>query len=257
MQLTEEKPEEVATDHYSHLRVTPQEFAEALVTAEQKRSGTQGTVPLGEAIHALDTEIPAEEIYAIITAKRARLANTVETISEQKARRNRRLFPVVAAIAAGSIFLNLGLLLPRLRPIALPPGAISVAEMSEATPVSVSLDALEQLNRGASQNEVPVYRDANDSKNIEVALTNKWTLIKIRGELFVKGCFDTNAASQGKANFLNDTLRVNSGTQATIPISAFKGVLDLSFRDPQRWDVVGVHLQGYPTYAQPKAATPQ
>jgi len=150
MQLTEEKPEEVATDHYSHLRVTPQEFAEALATAEQKRSGTQGTVPLGEAIHAFDTEIPAEEIYAIITAKRARLANTIETTSERKVRRNHRLLPVVAAIVAVSIFLNIGLLLPRLRPLALPAGAISVAEMPEVTPVSISLDALEQLNRGAS-----------------------------------------------------------------------------------------------------------
>jgi len=92
---------------------------------------------------------------------------------------------------------------------------------------------------------------------MEVALTNEWTLIKIRGELCVKGCFDTDARSHGKANFLNDFFRTDSGTQATIPISAFKGVLDLSFRDPQRWDVVGVHLQGYPTYAQPKAATPQ
>jgi hypothetical protein len=250
--------EEQTAGPVAEVRVTAQELARAVAAVEGRREAFSQqeaeTIPLGEAVRQLGLSVTPEELLAEIRAQRT---NTTAVTPRRTVLKPLALLKFLfAASLLACLALGLRLLYvmnespfaPPLSVITEPSSgesAVRLSDVPDNQPVYSDLGTIYELNHGKASDQIRVGREQSDIENDPAR--HWWELVKLNGELYVRGWVSSDGIgmpSGSQANFFNRRYSgLPSMTVRTVPIEKFKDILDPALVTTQG---MNEHVEGVP-----------
>jgi hypothetical protein len=250
LQQTTEQETQGYVSPIANLKVTPQEFSQALSAIEAKREveGNGETIAIGDAIRQLGLNIDPQEVYAEIRRQQTPTYQASVPVSQTVERHHKsgKRF-LVGFLLAGSLFFNF-MLVMRFKQVrtVYPPTEMPVAELEAAPAMTMgeTINASEVSGTRSGYARLDdIYELANGKKAESVKLSGNefgmgdynWKIVRLNDKLYVRGwTVPSGSFTQGDTQISDKTSFFASNCQGdmvqrTVPVSAFKNIKDPTY----------------------------